>query len=132
MDMTGVIERCPSTISLIERGATPMARAMAFCEIPIGVRYSSSRISPGMMGGFMAGRVALCEALHTLSPLRRDKFFGPSTMPMASGANDHFLRSFVVKAATEPLPALKALPPIADLRDELLVRMTDRFQSSPP
>jgi len=25
---------------VIARGATPMARAMAFCEIPIGSRYS--------------------------------------------------------------------------------------------
>jgi hypothetical protein len=32
--MIGVIDRCPSTISLIARGATPMARAMAFWEIP--------------------------------------------------------------------------------------------------
>lgn len=31
-----------------------MARDMAFCEIPMGVRYSWRRISPGIMGGCMA------------------------------------------------------------------------------
>ena len=54
IDMAGVIDRRPCTISLIARGATPMARAMAFCEIPIGLRYSSSKISPGVMGSFMS------------------------------------------------------------------------------
>ena len=53
-DMAGVIERLPWTISLIARGATPMARDMAFCEIPIGLRYSSNRISPGVMGSRIA------------------------------------------------------------------------------
>ena len=38
------------TISLIARGATPMARAIALGEIPMGLRYSSSRISPGVIG----------------------------------------------------------------------------------
>ena len=28
-----------------------MARAMAFCEIPMGLRYSSSKIAPGVIGG---------------------------------------------------------------------------------
>ena len=50
MDIAGVIERLAWTILLITRGATPMARAMASCEIPIGLRYSSSRISPGVIG----------------------------------------------------------------------------------
>ena len=50
MDMAGVIERLAWTISLIARGATPMARAIAFCEIPIGSRYSFTRISPGVIG----------------------------------------------------------------------------------
>ena len=54
MDMDGVMERLPSTISLIARGGTPMARAMAFWEIPMGWRYSSRRISPGVMECFMA------------------------------------------------------------------------------
>ena len=49
MDMAGVIDRLPCTISLIARGATPIARAMAFWEIPIGLRYSSNRISPGVI-----------------------------------------------------------------------------------
>lgn len=53
IDMDGVIDRRPCTISLIARGATPIARAMAFCEIPIGLRYSSSRISPGVMEPFI-------------------------------------------------------------------------------
>jgi len=29
--------------------STPIARAIAFWEMPIGLRYSSSRISPGVM-----------------------------------------------------------------------------------
>ena len=53
IDMAGVIERLPCTISLIALGETPMARDMAFCEIPMGVRYSWRRISPGVMGGCM-------------------------------------------------------------------------------
>ncbi len=48
--MVGVIERLPSTISLIALGGTPMALAMAFCEMPSGLRYSSKRISPAVMG----------------------------------------------------------------------------------
>ena len=55
MDIAGVMERRPCTISLIARGATPMARAIAFWEIPIGLRYSSSRISPGVTGVSMVG-----------------------------------------------------------------------------
>lgn len=54
MDMAGVMARLPSTISLIARGGTPMARAMAFCEMPRGCKYSSNRISPGVIGLFMA------------------------------------------------------------------------------
>ena len=38
IDIAGVMERLPWTISLIARGETPMARAMAFCEIPMGLR----------------------------------------------------------------------------------------------
>jgi len=53
IDIRGVIERCPRTISLTARGGTPIARAIAFCEMPMGFKYSSSRISPGEMGGFM-------------------------------------------------------------------------------
>lgn len=53
--MAGVMERLPSTISLMARGGTPMARAMAFWEIPMGIRCSSRRISPGVRGGFMSG-----------------------------------------------------------------------------
>ena len=30
-----------------------MARDMPFCEIPIGLRYSSKRISPGVIGSYM-------------------------------------------------------------------------------
>jgi hypothetical protein len=50
IDMAGVIERLPRTISLTARGGTPIARAIAFWEIPMGLRYSSSRISPGVIG----------------------------------------------------------------------------------
>lgn len=53
MDVAGVMERLPRTISLIARGATPISRAIAFCEIPRGLRYSSSKISPGVIGSFM-------------------------------------------------------------------------------
>ncbi len=53
-------------------------------------------------------------------------------MPMASGANCHFLRSFTAKAVDESFPALPAFPPTTDFRATLLVRMTDRFQSSAP
>ena len=60
MDMAGVMDLRPCTISLIARGATPMARAMAFWEIPMGLRYSSSRISPGVTGVSMAGACG-CE-----------------------------------------------------------------------
>ncbi len=48
--MGDVIDRRPRTISLIALGETPMARAMAVFEIPIGLRYSLSKISPGLMG----------------------------------------------------------------------------------
>ena len=50
IDMAGVIERLPWTISLMARGETPIARAIAFWEIPIGFRYSSRSISPGVIG----------------------------------------------------------------------------------
>lgn len=53
IDMAGVIERLPWTISLIACEETPMARAIAFGEIPIGLRYSSTRISPGVIGVFI-------------------------------------------------------------------------------
>ena len=51
--MVGVMDRRAWMISLIARGATPMARAMAFWEMPMGMRYSSNRISPGVIGGFI-------------------------------------------------------------------------------
>lgn len=51
--MAGVIERRPKTISLMARGETPMALAKAFCETSIGIRYSSKRISPGVMSVFI-------------------------------------------------------------------------------
>lgn len=53
-DLAGVIARRLRTISLTAQGCTPIARAMAFWEIPIGNGYSSRRISPGVIGGFMA------------------------------------------------------------------------------
>jgi len=55
--------RRPSTISLTARGGTPIARAMTFWEIPMGRRYSSSRISPDVMGWFMAMRKLLADRL---------------------------------------------------------------------
>ena len=45
------------TISLIVCGLTPKARARAFCEMPRGVRYSSRRISPGVIGSGAVGMV---------------------------------------------------------------------------
>src|SRR6266481_5689745 len=62
MDMVGVMARLPRTISLMARGGTPMARAMAFWEIFMGVRYSSSKISPGVMGGLMGCNVSRYRA----------------------------------------------------------------------
>src|SRR5579862_3642884 len=53
--VSAVMARLPSTISLTRRGDTPMARARAVCDRAIGLRNSSSRISPGR--GF--GRCAL-------------------------------------------------------------------------
>ena len=53
MDMAGVIERLPSTISLMALGGTPMARAIAFWEMLNGLRYSSNNISPGVIAIFM-------------------------------------------------------------------------------
>ena len=50
MDISGVMDRLPSTISLIARGETPIARPSAFCESDSGTRYSSRRISPGVTG----------------------------------------------------------------------------------
>src|SRR5437868_7394730 len=41
------MSRLPSTISLMRRGATWTARARPFWLRPIGLRNSSSRISPG-------------------------------------------------------------------------------------
>ena len=37
IDIAGVMERLPCTISLIALGETPMARDMAFCEMPMGL-----------------------------------------------------------------------------------------------
>ena len=53
IDMVGVMERLPRTISLMALGGTPIALAMAFCEMPNGFRYSSRRISPAVIGSFM-------------------------------------------------------------------------------
>src|SRR6202008_2419727 len=46
--VSAVIDRLPSTISLIRRGGTPIARARPFCVRPIGSMNSSSRTSPGV------------------------------------------------------------------------------------
>lgn len=61
--MVVVMERLPWTISLMARGATPMARAMAFWEMPMGVIYSSRRISPRVIGFFMAMTYGVIVAL---------------------------------------------------------------------
>ena len=45
------MDRCPCTISLIRRGATLMSLANRYWLMPKGFRNSSSRISPGWMGG---------------------------------------------------------------------------------
>ena len=47
-DVSNVISRLLWMISLIRRGATPNAFARLFCDSPIGFRYSSKRISPGV------------------------------------------------------------------------------------
>ncbi len=57
------------------RGATPIARAIAFCEIPIGSRYSSSKISPGIMGGLM---IVTYDVIGSLSMVVRDTDLGRS------------------------------------------------------
>ena len=46
MNIAGVMERRPSTISFTARNGSPINRAMAFCEIPVGLRYTYNRISP--------------------------------------------------------------------------------------
>ena len=46
--VSAVIDRLPSTISLIRRGGTPIARARPFCVRPIGSMNSSGRTSPGV------------------------------------------------------------------------------------
>ena len=68
MDMEGVMERLPWTISLTARGATPMARAIAFWEMPMGARYSSRRISPGVIGWFMAITYCVIAELSMIVP----------------------------------------------------------------
>ena len=55
IDISAVMDRRPSTISLTVRGETPSPRASAFCDKPSGLRYSSRRISPGVIG-FMGFR----------------------------------------------------------------------------
>jgi len=50
IDISAVMDRRPSTISLTVRGETPSPRASAFCDRPSGLRYSSRRISPGVIG----------------------------------------------------------------------------------
>src|SRR6185503_8965535 len=44
-----VMARSPFTISLIRRAGTPMSFASRYWLKPIGLRKSSSRISPGVM-----------------------------------------------------------------------------------
>jgi hypothetical protein len=46
--VSAVIDRLPSTSSLIRRSGTPIARARPFCVRPIGSMNSSSRTSPGV------------------------------------------------------------------------------------
>jgi len=38
IDISGVMERFPKTISLMARGETPRARPKAFCESPRGIK----------------------------------------------------------------------------------------------
>jgi hypothetical protein len=56
MEIAGVMARSPLTISAIVSGPTPIASAKALCEIPIGMRYSSDRISPAVIGFVMIER----------------------------------------------------------------------------
>ena len=72
IDIAGVMERRPSTISFTARGGTPIARAMAFWEIFIGLRYSSKRISPGVTGGFM---VVTCSVIGVSSMVIQNRNF---------------------------------------------------------
>lgn len=48
IDMAGVMARFPNTILLTALGGTPIARAIAFREVPMGWRDSPGRISPGV------------------------------------------------------------------------------------
>lgn len=89
--MDGVIERRPRTISFTARGGTPIARAIAFCEMLMGFKYSSRRISPGVIGGFMA---ITCSVMGEESMIIADGDFigariGPAKgdSPLAIDAN---------------------------------------------
>src|SRR6188474_3205862 len=53
--VSAVTARFPSTISLMRRGGTPIARARAFWLSPRGLRKSSRRISPGCGFGIRPG-----------------------------------------------------------------------------
>ena len=53
-DNAGVMAHSPRMISLIIHGETPIVSAIASGEIPMGLRYSSARISPGVIGFIMA------------------------------------------------------------------------------
>ena len=55
-DNSSVMGHSPRTISSIVCGGTPIALAIAVCEIPMGLRYSSARISPGVMEFIMVTR----------------------------------------------------------------------------
>ena len=82
-DNSSVMGHSPRTISSIVCGGTPMASAMAMCEMPMGFRYSSARISPGVMGFIMVTRyyagkfssmiVNYCNLLRTgIGPAKSD------------------------------------------------------------
>src|SRR5262245_24223214 len=78
--MSAEIPRSPWTISLIRRGGTLIALASAYCEMPNGLRNSSSRISPGCEGGTGRGErrvrfVVVCD---------RDLVRMVPTIPLAS------------------------------------------------
>jgi len=61
--------RLPSTISLMRRGGTPMARASAVCVNDIGLRKSCKRISPGC--GFGKRSAMVFDDLGISRDLRR-------------------------------------------------------------
>ena len=68
-----------------------MARAIAFCEIPIGSRYSLRRISPGVIGFFI---FITCNVTGVLSMVVEDLYFAWAVLGPAKNDSPLLIDSY--------------------------------------